>query len=104
MFAVIKTGGKQYVVTPGQKITIEKIIAQPEASATFEEVLLVNDGSKTTIGDPFIKGATVTGKVKSQSRSKKKIVFKYKSKTRQRTKKGHRQYQTEVKISDIQSA
>lgn len=104
MFAVIKTGGKQYVVTPGQKITIEKIIAQPQASVTFEEVLLVNDGSKTIVGTPLVEGAKVIGEVEKQSRSKKKIIFKYKSKTRQRTKKGHRQYQTEVKISDIKSA
>ena len=98
MFAVIKTGGKQYVVAPDKKIRIEKVIGEPGSSVVFDNVLLFSDGSKTLVGTPKLEGASVTGEVLQQGRGEKKIVFKYKSKTRQRTKKGHRQSFTEIKV------
>lgn len=101
MLAVIKTGGKQYIVSKGKKIKVEKLEAEEGKSVSFDSVLLVNDGKKTTIGTPLVEGAKVTGKVLKQDRSKKIIIFKYKPKKRYKVKKGHRQPFTEVEISDI---
>ena len=101
MFAVIKTGGKQYRVSPGQKLKIEKLDAEESGAVKFEEVLLVADGEKVEIGQPFIKGVEVEARVLKQGRDKKKIVFKYHRKTRYHKKKGHRQPFTEVEITKI---
>jgi len=101
MFAVIKTGGKQYVVEPNQKIRIEKILGEKGSLVTFSEVLLTSDGSVVQVGDPFIKGAVVEGEVLEQTRDKKKLIFRYHSKTRYRKRKGHRQHVTDVKITSI---
>ncbi|HOI59904.1 MAG TPA: 50S ribosomal protein L21 [Candidatus Pacearchaeota archaeon] len=101
MLAVIKTGGKQYIVSPGKKIKVEKLDIEEGKDVTFESVLLINDGKKTVIGEPLIKGAAVTGKVLKQDRHEKLIVFKYKPKKRYKVKKGHRQPFTEVEISEI---
>ncbi|MDD3032691.1 MAG: 50S ribosomal protein L21 [Candidatus Pacebacteria bacterium] len=103
MLAVIKTGGKQYIVTPGKKIKIEKLEIEEGKDVTFEEVLLINDEGKTVIGEPTIKGATVSGKVLKQDKHKKLIIFKHKAKKRYSVKKGHRQPFTEVEISEIKS-
>ena len=102
--AVIKTGGKQYIVSPGDVIKIEKIDAKAkeEKEITFNEVLLLQKGNKLEIGTPFVKGAKVVGKVLRQGKGKKVIVFKYKPKTRYRVKKGHRQPFTEVEILKIE--
>jgi large subunit ribosomal protein L21 len=102
-FAVIKTGGKQYIVYPGQKLKIEKLDAKEGGKISFNEVLLVADGAKVEIGTPAVKGAKVEAEVLKQGRNKKVIVFKYHAKTRYRKKKGHRQYFTEVKISEIKA-
>lgn len=105
MIAVIKTGGKQYLVSPGQKIKIEKIKNKKERQEiVFEEVLLLEKGKKIEIGDPFIKGAKVTGKILREGKGKKVIVFKYKPKTRYKKKQGHRQPFTEVEITKIESS
>ena len=101
MLAVIKTGGKQYLVSPGDKIKIEKVKTPEGEEITFSEVLLVEKGNKIEIGTPLVKEAVVTGKVLKQSRAKKVIVFKYKSKTRHKTKKGHNKLFTEVEITKI---
>lgn len=100
-FAVIKTGGKQYRVTEGAKIKIEKIEAEVGKDVTFDEVLLKVDGEKIDIGTPTVKGASVSAKVVEQDKHPKVIVFKYKSKTRQRTKNTHKQPYTEVQIQSI---
>ena len=102
MLAVIKTGGKQYLVTPGQKIKIEKIKKEPGSTVEFPEVLLLQKGKKIEIGTPLVKGARVIGKVLQQARDKKVIIFKYKPKKRYKVKKGHRQPFTEVKIESIE--
>jgi len=100
-FAIIQTGGKQYKVAAGQKIKIEKLNAQAGDSFNFDKVLLVADGDSVKIGAPYVEGASVEAKVLKQGRDKKKIIFKYHSKTRHRRKKGHRQHFSEVEISKI---
>ncbi|MEK7178506.1 MAG: 50S ribosomal protein L21 [Patescibacteria group bacterium] len=98
--AVIKTGGKQYVIREGDKLKLEKIIAKEGDSVEFDEVLLVVD-KEVKIGAPLVEGAKVSAKVLKQGRSKKVIVFHYHSKTRYKKKAGHRQRFTEVEISEI---
>jgi len=104
MLAIIKTGGKQYLVSPGNKIKIEKIDKKAGSEIVFHEVLLLEKNKKTEIGMPFIKGAKVSAKVVTQGRGKKVIVFKHKAKKREKTKKGHRQAYTEVEITKIETA
>lgn len=101
MFAVIRTGGKQYRVSPGQKLKIEKLDATEGAEVHFGDVLLVADGDKIHIGTPVVKGALVDAKVVEQGRDRKKIVFKYHAKARYRKKKGHRQPYTQIEITKI---
>ena len=100
-FAIIRTGGKQYLVSAGQKLKIEKLDAREGEKIVFDEVLLVSDDKKTDVGTPYIKSAKVEAKVLKQGRTKKIIVFKYHAKTRYRKKKGHRQSFTEVEIIKI---
>lgn len=101
MIAVIKTGGKQYLVSPGQKIKIEKINKKEGEEIIFDKVLLLKKGNKLEIGTPLVKGAKVIGKVILHGKGKKIIVFKYKPKTRYKKKQGHRQLFTEVEIKTI---
>ncbi len=96
--AVIKTGGKQYLVAPGQKIKIEKIDKKIGEEIIFSDVLLFQKGKLMDIGYPSIKGAKVIGKIISQGKGKKVIAFKFKAKKRYHRKKGHRQPFTEVEI------
>jgi len=103
MLAVIKTGGKQYLVAPGQKIKIEKIEGKEGKEIKFSEVLLLEKGRKLEVGNPLVKGAKVVGKILKQTKAKKIIVFKYKAKTRSKVKKGHRQLLTEVEITEIKT-
>jgi len=102
MLAVIKTGGKQYKVSPGDKIKIEKIDKKEGSEISFKEVLLVEKNKKLYLGDPFVKGAKVLAKVLEQGKGKKIIVFKYKPKTRYKKKQGHRQLFTQVEITKIE--
>lgn len=99
--AVIKTGGKQYIVSPGVKIKVEKLDKKEGGEVVFNEVLLLEKQRKLEIGAPFIKGVKVIGKVLKQGKGKKVIVFKYKAKKRYKVKKGHRQSFTEVEIMTI---
>ena len=100
-FAVIKTGGKQYLVSPGTKLKIEKLDAGEDGSVVFDEVLLTADGDKVDVGMPHVAGAKVAAKATGEGRSKKVIIFKYRPKARHRRKKGHRQPYTEVEIQKI---
>ena len=102
--AVIKTGGKQYIVSPKQKIKIEKLEGKEGDKIEFADVLLFENEKVIEVGKPMIKGAKVIGKILKQGRYDKVIVFKYKAKKRQQTKKGHRQAFTEVQISEIIAA
>ena len=101
MYAVIKTGGKQYRVQQGDVIFIEKIDSQADEAVTFDEVLLVGDGDQTRIGAPTVAGAKVEGKVLGQVKGKKIVVYKYKSKKNERKKQGHRQPYTKIEITAI---
>ncbi len=100
-FAVIETGGKQYRVAAGDKLKVEKLSAKDGESFSFDKVLLSADGESVEIGTPFVQGAKVEARILRQARDKKKIIFKYHSKTRFRKKKGHRQPFTEVEITKI---
>ncbi|MCX6789197.1 MAG: 50S ribosomal protein L21 [Candidatus Gribaldobacteria bacterium] len=100
-FAVIKTGGKQYLVSEGKKIKIEKLEAEEGKEIIFDQVLLLEKSKKLEIGAPVIAGAKVTGKVLRQGRADKIVVFKYKPKKRYKKKQGHRQSFTEVEITKI---
>jgi large subunit ribosomal protein L21 len=99
--AVIETGGKQYLVSEGQKVKIEKIDGKIGDKIKFDQVLLVVDGDKVSVGNPIIKSASVGAEIKRIGRSRKVIVFRYHSKTRRRKKKGHRQNFVEVEITKI---
>jgi large subunit ribosomal protein L21 len=100
-FAVIATGGKQYRVSAGEKLTIEKIAVKDPAKIVFDKVLLRSEGGKLEIGAPHVPGATVEAKLIGDFKDKTKIIMKYHSKTRQHKKKGHRQPHTEVAITKI---
>lgn len=102
-FSIIETGGKQYRVSEGDLITIEKLDGDFKAGdkIVFENVLLTDDGSATNIGTPFLSGATVTGELVEQGLSKKVTVIRYKSKSRYFKKKGHRQPFMKVKITSL---
>jgi len=99
-FAVIKTGGKQYLVTEGQTIETEKLAGETGGKVEFDEVLMLQNG-KLEIGQPTVEGAKVEGKILKQYKEDKKVVFKYKSKTRQTKLRGHRQNLTEIEIIKI---
>lgn len=100
-FAVIKTGGKQYLVKEGDKLKVSKIIANEGDDFEFGEVLLIANDKELKIGAPLVEGIKVSAKILKQGRSRKIIVFHYHSKTRYRKKAGHRQHFTEVEILGI---
>ena len=104
MLAIIKTGGKQYKVIPGQKIKIEKLNVSEGQEIIFDQVLLLEKNKKVEIGSPLVKGAKVTGKILKQGKGEKVIIFKYKAKKRYKIKKGHRQLFTEVEIRQLFSS
>lgn len=101
MYAIIETGGKQYRVAPGDKVTVEKLNLEDGAAVTFDKVLLISDEANVTVGSPLISDATVIGKVEETGKAKKVIVFKYKNKTNYRRFRGHRQPFTVVTIDSI---
>jgi large subunit ribosomal protein L21 len=100
MFAIIKTGGKQYIVHPGDKIKVEKLNASKDSEVVFDNVLLVSD-KETLIGTPFVVDYRVRAKIVSQGKGKKVIIYKYKPKKRYHKKQGHRQLYSEVEILSI---
>ena len=104
MFAVIKTGGKQYQVAPGQKVLVERIEGNEGDAISLSEVLLVHDGKKTKVGEPVVKGASVEATIVKQARTPKVIVFKKKRRHNYRRKKGHRQNITILEVKDIKVA
>lgn len=101
MYAVIETGGKQYKVSEGDVIFVEKLEAQEGENVTFDKVLVLADGEDVKVGAPVVEGATVTAKVEKQGKAKKIYVFKMKRKKNYRRKKGHRQPFTKVTIEKI---
>ncbi|MCD6429176.1 50S ribosomal protein L21 [bacterium] len=101
MLAVIKTGGKQYLVKPGDKIKVEKLPKKEGEEIIFDQVLLIEDGKNVKIGKPLVENAKVKGKILEQGKGAKIIVFKYKAKKRYKKKMGHRQLYTLVEITEI---
>lgn len=99
--AIIKTGGKQYIVSEGQKLKIEKLDQNEGDEFEFDKVLLFVNGNEIKIGKPYLDEIKVRAKVLKQGRGEKKIVFKFKNKTRYKKKKGHRQHYTEIEILRI---
>jgi large subunit ribosomal protein L21 len=102
IYAVVRTGGKQYRVQAGETIDVELLSgAAPGAEVEFEDVLLVAAGDKVTVGAPTVPGASVKAEIVDDGRDKKVIIFKYKAKTRSRKKRGHRQPFTRLAIKEI---
>jgi large subunit ribosomal protein L21 len=101
MYAVVKTGGKQYRVSPGDSIEVEKLPNEVGEQVELDEVLLVANGSKTKIGRPVVEGAKVKATVTRQAQGRKVIIFKYRSSSRYRRRKGHRQHLTRLRIDEI---
>jgi large subunit ribosomal protein L21 len=101
MFAVIRTGGKQYRVAVGNAVEVEKLEGEIGATVTLEDVLLVANGDSVQIGQPIVAGATVVAKITGQYRGTKVMVFRYRPKKRIRVRKGHRQYLTRLQIESI---
>ncbi len=101
MYAVVETGGKQYKVTEGMKLAVEKLPAEVDKNVSLDKVLLVVDNEAVTVGKPYISGASVHAKVLKQDRDDKVLIIKFKSKTGYHRKRGHRQSFTYLKIEKI---
>ncbi|MCF6096613.1 50S ribosomal protein L21 [Thermovorax subterraneus] len=102
MYAIIETGGKQYRVSEGDVIRVEKLCAQEGEMIELDQVLAVSDGEKLMVGQPVLENAKVKATVLKHGKGKKVIVFKYKPKKNYRRKKGHRQPYTEIRIEKIE--
>ncbi len=104
MFAVVRTGGKQYRVSRDDVIKVERLTAEPGAVIELDQVLMLDDGKSPTVGTPLVDGARVSATVLDQTRADKIIVFKKKRRKNYRRKHGHRQHQTVLRITDILAA
>ncbi len=103
MYAVVETGGKQYRVAPGGFVDIEKLPVTVGDAVTLDRVLMVVDGANVQLGQPVVAGATVSATVVAQRRHRKVVIFHYRAKKRERTKRGHRQPYTRLRIEQIQA-
>ncbi len=101
MYAIIRSGGRQYRAEVGKTIDVERLAHEAGQEITIEDVLLIGDEDKTVIGQPMVEGAVVKATVIEEYRGKKVIVFKYRQRTNYRRKSGHRQYYTRLRIDDI---
>ncbi len=101
MYAIIRTGGKQYQVSPGERLRVEKIEGNIGDSIELSDVLMVVDGENTKVGQPVLEGTTVSAKIVEQGKAKKVIVFKKKRRKGYRVKRGHRQLFTALEINEI---
>ncbi len=104
MYAIIEACGKQYKVVEGDTVFFEKLDTEEGKKVTFDKVILVSDDKKVEVGNPYVKGVKVEGKVVSHGKGKKIIVFKMKPKKNERKKQGHRQPYTKVEITSIKTA
>lgn len=104
MYAVIKSGGKQYTVHEGETLEVELLPQEPGASVEISEVLMVGEGAGVIVGTPYVTGARVVCDVVDRTKGEKLIVFKYKNKTRYRRKTGHRQKYTRLAVRQIVGA
>ena len=103
MYAIIEACGKQYKVVEGDVVFFEKLDTEEEKKVNFDKVILVSDEKEVKVGNPYVKGVKVEGKVLSHGKGKKIIVFKMKPKKNERTKQGHRQPYTKVEITAIKT-
>jgi large subunit ribosomal protein L21 len=103
MYAVIKTGGKQYRVARGEEVKLEKLPGEVGDQVMFDQVLLTSDGEKVQLGQPYIENSNVVGTITRQGKNRKIVVFKYKRRKGYRKKRGHRQPFTLVRIEDIKA-
>ena len=101
MYAVIRTGGKQYRVTPGDTLEVDRLAGEVGDSVTIADVLLVADGEAVQVGQPTVTGASVTAKITGQYKGNKILVFRYRPKKRIRVRRGHRQQLTRLQIAAI---
>ncbi len=104
MFAVIKTGGKQYRVAQDDEIIVEKLAGDAGEQIVFEDVLMLGEGGKVTLGEPLVAGASVVGEIAEQRKGEKVLIYKKRQRSTYRRKKGHRQLETVVKITSILEA
>lgn len=104
MYAVIKTGGKQYKVAPGQQLKVESLVADVGSTITFDEVLMVADGETVKVGTPRVPGGLVKAEVLAHGRGEKLRIVKHRRRKHYHKEQGHRQNFTEVKVSEILSA
>lgn len=103
MYAIVKSGGKQYKVCQGDVLRVEKIPGDVGTPVSFDNVLMFSDGENVSVGQPVLENVTVNGHIVQQGKAKKIIVFKYKKRKRYRKKQGHRQQYTAVKIDSIEA-
>ena len=103
MYAVIKTGGKQYKVSEGETLKIEKLEVEPGKNVTFNEVLMIADGENVQVGSPLVDKASVEAKVISQGKGKKVNILKFKRRKNSMKQQGHRQLLTEIQIGKIKA-
>jgi large subunit ribosomal protein L21 len=103
MYAVIQTGGKQYRVSQGDVITVEKLVGGPGDRIEIDSVLMVGDGNQITVGQPHLEQTRVVGTIVRQTRGPKVIIFKHKRRKGYQKKQGHRQWQTLLRVTDIVS-
>ena len=103
MYAVVKTGGKQYRVSKGDRVKIEKIVGEVGAEVSFDQVLMIGGTDDVKVGTPVVTGATVSARIVKQDRSRKVTVFKFKRRQGYKKKQGHRQAYTQVEITGIES-
>lgn len=103
-FAVIRTGGKQYRVTPNAVLTVEKLEAEPGGTVTFHDVLAIGGEAGLTLGAPTVPGASVTATVLEQTRGEKVLILKKRRRKNSRRKQGHRQHLTVLRIGEISAA
>ena len=103
MYAVIKTGGKQYRVSEGDRLRVEKLPVEAGENVEFDQVLLISNGEETTVGTPLVNGSKVTAAVKEHGRGKKVKIIKFKRRKHHLKRMGHRQAYTEVQITGIQA-
>lgn len=103
MYAVFVTGGKQYRVTEGQTLKVEKLPVDAGGNVEFDSVLMVADGDDIKVGAPYVAGSKVTATVKSQGRDDKVMIIKFRRRKHHRKQQGHRQYYTELQITGIQA-
>ena len=101
MYAVFKTGGKQYKASSGDILRVEKLVADEGSKLELSEVLMVTDGDKTTVGTPLVKGGKVTVEIVKHGRAKKVRIVKFRRRKHSRSQQGHRQSYTDIKVTDI---